>query len=317
MIKRFAPLIAIFILLCSLTGCFITRFPGMSGYVTLPQAAGRGDLEKVKEMLDKGADPNTAYLRHIALHEAADNNRIEIVSLLIDRGAQLDLISPSGHTALHEAVASGHVEIVRLLIDRGSKMDVISERDSTPLMIAMNRRKDAIATLLIEKGADIHVRDRDGCSVLIHAVRNDNVKQVHLLLDRGADLDVTCKINITNAQDKSVDVRGTALAMAQIKGSTSIARLLDKAERDRYGKDASPVQAKDADSAFIPQVKSDVDELPPVKGRSNNKAYAIVIGIEQSVRNCQKSTMQQVMPKKYRNILPEPWGIQKKMLLPS
>src|SRR3990172_10138812 len=94
--KRFVSSLALFVLLSLLTGCFITRFPGMSGYVTLPQAASRGDLVKVKELLDKGADPNGEgqYIPGqgtYALNEAAEGGHIEVMRLLIDRGAKLHL----------------------------------------------------------------------------------------------------------------------------------------------------------------------------------------------------------------------------------
>ena len=76
------------------------------------------DVEKVRILLDKNLDINTADKNGITtLHIAARANRIEVVKLLIDRGADVNLKSVTGNTALHLAVKFGHLAMVRLLLD--------------------------------------------------------------------------------------------------------------------------------------------------------------------------------------------------------
>lgn len=80
--------------------------------------AWNGDVEKIRILLDKDLDINTADKNGItSLHIAARINRIEVVKFLIDRGADVNLKNATGNTALHDAVKFGHVEIVRLLLD--------------------------------------------------------------------------------------------------------------------------------------------------------------------------------------------------------
>ena len=94
-------------------------------------AASIGDLDRVRELLDQ--DPSLAnrvseyvtyYLGSGApLKNAAARGHIEIVKLLLDRGADPNLpeegIAPRGH-ALYSAVYNGHYEIARLLLAHGA-----------------------------------------------------------------------------------------------------------------------------------------------------------------------------------------------------
>jgi hypothetical protein len=115
----------------------------------------------------------------------------------------------------------------------------------------------------------------------LYAINGGDVKQVRFLLTQGFDLDDSCEMRLQNAHNENnYSFRGTALEAAKAKELISIVNLLDNAEKDRNRKDASSVQVKETGSTYLAQVKSDVDELPTVKVKSNKNAFAIVIGIE-------------------------------------
>ena len=61
----------------------------MTGSVDLLQAAGRGDLGRLKELLDAGCDPNLAHSisGNTALYNACFLDSVEVVKLLLSRGA--------------------------------------------------------------------------------------------------------------------------------------------------------------------------------------------------------------------------------------
>jgi len=77
-------------------------------------AAKNGDIARVTQLLDAGADINTPDgKQNTALHHAARYGHIELVQLLIDRGADLNPNEAiSGHTPLHKAERWGHDEVV-------------------------------------------------------------------------------------------------------------------------------------------------------------------------------------------------------------
>ncbi|HEY3233764.1 MAG TPA: ankyrin repeat domain-containing protein [Polyangiaceae bacterium] len=123
-----------------------------------------GDLERVRELLD--AEPTLAnrpsdYVTYYAcsgtpLRNAATGGHLEIVKLLLERGADPNLpeegIAPRGH-ALHSAVCNGHVAIVKLLMEHGAYPNVEIESSADTLSAAIARRDQAMIELLCSHGA--------------------------------------------------------------------------------------------------------------------------------------------------------------------
>ncbi|WP_425918195.1 ankyrin repeat domain-containing protein [Acinetobacter sp. TSRC1-2] len=76
--------------------------------------ASLGDIEQVSETLQQGIDPNSADDEgYSALHAAAENNHLDVVKLLISKGADLD--HRSTYTALELAEMADNQEIVAYL----------------------------------------------------------------------------------------------------------------------------------------------------------------------------------------------------------
>jgi hypothetical protein len=92
--------------------------------VNLPVAAALGRIEDFRNMLSIAG----ARDRHLALALAAQFNRVEIVRMLLDAGEDPNRYNPiGGHshsTPLHQAAASGNEEVVRLLVERGARLDI-------------------------------------------------------------------------------------------------------------------------------------------------------------------------------------------------
>ena len=112
-------------------------------------AAGLGRREEAARLLP-GADGRS---RQIALALAAQHGHLEIVRLLLDAGEDPSRYNPDGYhshsTPLHQAVSSDHGEVVRLLVERGARLDI---RDTiyqgTPLDWAVYCGRTAIAEYL-------------------------------------------------------------------------------------------------------------------------------------------------------------------------
>ena len=73
-----------------------------------------------------------------ALIWASSRGHRETASLLLDRGADINLKNNDGETALMEASSSGHTEIVSLLLDRGADVNVKDNDGGTALVRAPN-----------------------------------------------------------------------------------------------------------------------------------------------------------------------------------
>jgi ankyrin repeat protein len=133
-------------------------------YVDICTAASIGDLERVRTLLDQ--DPTLAnrlseyesyYIGSGApLRSAAARGHIDVVRLLLERGADPNLpepgIAPRGH-ALYSAVANGHVEIVKLLLAHGAYPNPPVESSGDALSRAISNSDQSMIDLLCSYGA--------------------------------------------------------------------------------------------------------------------------------------------------------------------
>jgi hypothetical protein len=97
---------------------------GRGARIDLPVAAALGRIEEARRLLP-GANSDD---RHLALALAAQFGRVEIVRLLLDAGEDPDRYNPvGGHshtTPLHQAAGAGYDELVHLLVERGARLDL-------------------------------------------------------------------------------------------------------------------------------------------------------------------------------------------------
>lgn len=92
-------------------------------------------------------------------------------------------------TVLYDAIVSGHKEVVSLLIQRGAKVNISDSSGKTPLHFAAIHYRIEIGKALIDEGAKIDAEDKDGNTPLSDAVfySNGKVEFIKLLLNHGAD----------------------------------------------------------------------------------------------------------------------------------
>jgi hypothetical protein len=119
----------------------------------LASAAGLGRLEDARRMLHHASTQD----RHRALALGAQLGHAEIVRLLLDLGEDPNRYNPEGNhghsTPLHQAVASGHENVVRLLVQRGARLDIKdSIWEGTPLGWAEHCGRHEIAEYLSRIG---------------------------------------------------------------------------------------------------------------------------------------------------------------------
>ena len=95
------------------------------------------DKEAIADSLD-GPDMIYRIGRHTPLHYAAGYNKLEVVALLLDKGADIHALSTLGITPLHFAARYNTPEVVALLLDRGAPPDALDNGDFTPLDYAEN-----------------------------------------------------------------------------------------------------------------------------------------------------------------------------------
>ena len=211
---------------------------GNGAMVVLPSMDKLTGLDVAKQLLDKGADPNIQLKRRPPYRNVPQ-----------DRGG--DSILSQGATPLLRAARAGDAELVELLLEHGALVDLPSNQGVTPLMAAAgleyglrvtrgrNRTTEGVLKtmqLLLDAGADINARE---------------------LTEPAGDAAAHQLVIEQRLSDYSYDYRGrqvpspraiphrTALHGAAMKGFNPIVEFLAAHGADLYAKDANGRTALD------------------------------------------------------------------------
>ena len=133
------------------------------------------------------------------LKRSVDENRFDITSELLKRGADVNEKDPTDGTALSHAVRAGNLAMARLLLEHGADVnfpELVSWTPAhietplimeTPLMTAARNNNLAAAKLLIENGAELVFRSRYGVLSALHrAAYGNSVQVAEILIEAGA-----------------------------------------------------------------------------------------------------------------------------------
>lgn len=148
------------------------------------------DEQGVKRYLSLGTDLNgQPGLNGSAIHAAAANDHLDIVNILLTKGASINASRPGDTTPLQVAALAGHYAIVRLLLDKGARINDTSHLYGTALSAAASRAKPDVVRLLLERGADVHVAGGSYGNALRAAAVVGNLSVTKLLLSSGVVTD--------------------------------------------------------------------------------------------------------------------------------
>ncbi|QJW93469.1 ankyrin repeat domain-containing protein [Frigoriglobus tundricola] len=224
----------------------------------LSTAVRESDLETIRAVLDAGADvryvrPHGYTVLIDVLYSQSireEEQLIPVLRLLIERGADLNVISDYGESALrvssrlgwfeavgvlldagadpgplhwsplHRAVALGTVADVRRRLECGDDLSARDWWERTPWLLSLQTRDVAKAELLLAAGADPNDRGRCGKPSLLFAAESNDPAVLRWLLETGVDPNIADEFG------------GTPLIVAAGNGDAECVRLLLDAGAD-------------------------------------------------------------------------------------
>ncbi|CAE7897032.1 Kinase D-interacting substrate of 220 kDa [Symbiodinium microadriaticum] len=180
-------------------------------------ASAYGHVEIVRLLLEAGAAVDlTDRQGNTALTLATANGHIEALRLLLGAGANIGQTDKDGRTALSWASSIGHVKAAELLLEAGADTNATDHGLNTSLIWASANGHAEILRLLLEVGAAKNCTDHNGRTALMRAAGNGRAEAVRLLLEAGADSEIR-------------DHQGrTALVGASAKGHSDVVRILSE-----------------------------------------------------------------------------------------
>ncbi len=191
----------------------------------LIDAAGQGDLDKVKQLLAQGASVKAstdngvtaliaaAYRNHVPVAQALiaagadvnvqDNTKqsayliptadgyVELLDITLAAGADVHRTDSYNGTGLIRAADRGHVEIIKRLLQTDIKVDHVNRLGWTALLEAIilgngGPRHTEVVQLLVQAKADVNLADGQGVTPLAHARQRNFDAIAKILLAAGA-----------------------------------------------------------------------------------------------------------------------------------
>lgn len=159
------------------------------GCTPLGLAAFNGDIIKINELLGKGADINRQdRAGRTALHLAALHERVGVVRMLLDAGAEVDVTDLRfGYRPLHFSARKGNVGVSELLVRHGADLDAQTLRGKTALHLAVINGHPAVVTILLKYLARVDICDSHNRTPLQYAEANGQTEIVGLIREHVSD----------------------------------------------------------------------------------------------------------------------------------
>lgn len=182
-----------------------------------------GSEDLLSILLEKGANINGQSSAKITcLMNACYNGHTPTVKFLLERGADPTLLDGDDYDALYRAANYNYFEIVEMLLATGKIKNIRSA-----LSKAILSSKLEMVKLLVNTGMNLNSRDRNGFTPLINAIYHCQPQIVELLLERGVDSQKPTWNGFTPLEIVKKCMTGNNLKTKKKEGFLQILKLLE------------------------------------------------------------------------------------------
>jgi ankyrin repeat protein len=184
----------------------MSRVNGASNSVSIKdpsallKAAAIGQIHVVGELLDqRGIDIDFCDPKlegRTALHWACRNGHLQVVKLLVEHGALIEIADNQGMTPLLDAAGSEFLDVVQYLEARGSNIDAVTEDGRTILHVSAASNSLTVLQHFLQctrLTQTLSTRCKDGRTVLLCAVEGGSLETVRFILQRSSQSEILSK----------------------------------------------------------------------------------------------------------------------------
>ncbi len=146
-------------------------------------------LRCVKLLLDSGADINLVDRNGSSpLHVACFIGALASARELVKKGAEVNAVDERGHSCLHKACYNGNERIVQFLLQNGAHLNAVDKSKRSSLHVAALLGKAKALAALLEAGLELDLRDSNSFTALHCAASANQVQSLQALLAHKADI---------------------------------------------------------------------------------------------------------------------------------
>jgi ankyrin repeat protein len=172
------------------------------------EACERGEVHSVIEFIYKeSATDGESRLVHLVdsrddsgdfpLHLSARNGYNDVVNVLLDNAANVQVVNGDGNTPFHVACASGHLAIAKCLASAGADPYNRNFKNYTPLHAACtNGHLEVCRFLLNDNSVDVNARAKDGSTPLYCAYEKFHRDVIKFLIENGGQSDMISRLHM-------------------------------------------------------------------------------------------------------------------------
>ena len=158
------------------------------GRTLLQTAVEKNELKLAKTLINGGADVNskdingeTAMFLHLNPWYNRGKDAREIIELLLDNGADLNVKSKSGNVLLHNVVRLNSSYYLEKLISRGADIEITDSDQNTALHIAAKERMPEMVKILLSHKANKNAVNKKGLKPVDLAMKRDDEKSKEIV----------------------------------------------------------------------------------------------------------------------------------------
>ncbi|KAE8592936.1 hypothetical protein XENTR_v10018918 [Xenopus tropicalis] len=178
--------------------------------------AAQGNTAKVREMLQKYPDKvDIKNQGRTALQVASHLGYMEVVKVLLQANANIDLRDDEGDTALHYAAYGNQAGVVRVLLSKGANAELLNNAKCTALYIAVNKGFTEVVQVLCNPNCAINMQDSFGDTPLHYAITAD-FRSIIEILTEVPNIDFTVQNNQGFNLLHHSALKGNVLAVSKI-----------------------------------------------------------------------------------------------------